>query len=497
MQFISQNLRHTNSCRSHWLISLIIFLLLIFCNICIPQIDDEQYEAKITFAQITDTHVFDAGARSMSPYIFSYRKQFASANENLKKVIWTLNSLGPDFVVNTGDFIDFFLPENPIYFLKYMEQIEAPVYYILGNHENHEPRSRSFWKTLLGFSNTYYSFNKPLETAEGEGKVIYHFIALDDNYFFPLSDTTILWDQQGQETEFGIDNVQLNWLRHDLAANRDKPTIILFHVPLKVGDTNNDGVYFIQNQYKWFTHQGDQSDHAVFDLIADNPQIKLIVTGHNHENVIEQLPSKYHSIPMVCTDALFENPDFYRIFNLFKDRIEICKTGSTEPEMVYRFPVIKSTKDQMFDQIQLNGFTSLLGGVTGTLCYYRSWGQTFTTGREANTIKEIQVKIRIMSDITRKPISMSIFDKIGGNVLSTAENKILLGKPIDEYWFSFKFDQKIKPETQYYFKMTTKENWDYYHVLGSPYNPYLTGQAYVDDAPLRQADLCFRIITEK
>ena len=91
-----------------------------------------------------------------------------------------------------------------------------------------------------------------------------------------------------------ISDTQLAWFRKRLEANRDQPTIVFFHAPLKGTFGKDDRRAGDQNYYA-------QPEEKIEGLIADNPQLFLWVSGHLH------LPA---------TNASFKSP-----VNLYQGRV--------------------------------------------------------------------------------------------------------------------------------------------------------------------------------
>ena len=79
----------------------------------------------------------------------------------------------------------------------------------------------------------------------------------------------------------GMSERQLAFFRSELEANRDTPTIVVFHGPLK--DT-------LKNYRRWINTPGfiAQPHEIIQDLLKQNPQVFLWVSGHTHTSPLEE-----------------------------------------------------------------------------------------------------------------------------------------------------------------------------------------------------------------
>lgn len=174
---------------------------------------------KFTFAFVTDTH---------AAY---YRR----AKEGVVKAYSAVADLKPALVIHGGDVIFDALKtsdENAVegQYKLYKSQlapvIKSPFYHTIGNHDvfawaapsDTDPIPPLYGKAMFKkyFGPTYYSFNY--------GRC--HFVVLDS-----IGRTKT---EAGETTYHGfIDDVQVEWLRKDLAAvGKEKPIIIVTHIPM-------------------------------------------------------------------------------------------------------------------------------------------------------------------------------------------------------------------------------------------------------------------------
>ena len=111
---------------------------------------------------------------------------------------------------------------------------------------------------------------------------------------------------------------QLEWLRAELDAHRQQPTIVFFHAPL-------DGTLRNYNRNANTANFVAQPSAIIREILSGNPQVFLWVSGHTHTspreesfasaiNVFDQRVANIHNADMkdravVWTNSLFLHPD--------------------------------------------------------------------------------------------------------------------------------------------------------------------------------------------
>ena len=172
-------------------------------------------------------------------------------------------------VVLLGDICEHFgTVEEYAYAKKFLSQLNKPFSPVVGNHEyiyednvpgKYVKASYSSRKKKLQRFRETFSLQEVFYSKRVEFYLLI-FLSTDGLYSNYLAE---------------ISGKQIEWLQSELGKNRDIPTIIFFHSPLKgtlmgsnepVGDDN-----FIAQPHR-----------KIHKIISENPQIFLWVSGHTH-----------------------------------------------------------------------------------------------------------------------------------------------------------------------------------------------------------------------
>lgn len=198
------------------------------------------------------------------------------APEGFQMAIDRVNALDPDFVITGGDLVDDVLSSSygradTLYELygELSKGFQMPLHNTMGNHEHYgysaqpevdpshpEYGDRMFEKRI---GKRYYSFDH-------QG---WHFMILDG----------IEKGEGNWGTYVGkVDEVQLEWIREDLAMqDPGTPIVVVTHIPLvSVYPQINNGPLYAENQSVLVTNQREVL--ACFR----NMNLKLVLQGHLH-----------------------------------------------------------------------------------------------------------------------------------------------------------------------------------------------------------------------
>lgn len=233
------------------------------------------------------------------------------AKEN---VIKTINSWPDvDMVVVLGDIcFELGTAEEYAYAKQFFSSLNKPTYFIVGNHDYiyedykdvkgkkkkgssvYRKSKLKLFKETFGLQEVYYS--------KRVGNYLLVFLSTDD----------LTSDYLAQ-----ISGQQLDWLRSELNKNKEVPTLIFFHSPLKgtllkYTDIINTDDFIAQPHKK------------LHEVILQNPQIFLWVSGHTHTpatnesfkheiNVYEKQVTNIHNTDInretIWTNSLYLYPD--------------------------------------------------------------------------------------------------------------------------------------------------------------------------------------------
>ena len=211
------------------------------------------------------------------------------------------------FIVNTGDLIDFISQKN----LDIAKEFNAKndVFTAAGNHEylvyiwddgdDYERRDRVRDAVKPCFTNDI-EFSVRIEHGV-------KFIAIDNSFH-------------------NIDPWQLDRFKEELAKD-DMPIILALHVPLYAPDMFEFQMAKLNYEFPaWLMcvpeelmreyhysetdyeeQKANESTKAFYDLILNTPEIKAIVTGHNHAHFVSQITPTLKQYMVDCTEGqIFE-----------------------------------------------------------------------------------------------------------------------------------------------------------------------------------------------
>jgi len=235
-------------------------------------------------AQITDLHIVAAGKMFHSP-----RRAIPAADPTwshidtgacLARAVATLNALTPrpDVTVITGDLTEHGSGEEYENLRTLLAPLEMPVYMILGNHDSREGLRRAFGGD--GY-------------LPADGFLHY---AIDDHPVRIIALDTHIPGAGGGE----LCTERLAWLDRTLAAERDKPTIVIMHHPP------------FETAIEHMDHAGLSNPEAFAAIIRENPQVERILCGHLHRTIDVRFagtvagtaPSAAHQLQMnLCPTA--------------------------------------------------------------------------------------------------------------------------------------------------------------------------------------------------
>ena len=262
-----------------------IFLLLI--AICIAFVIYPQYSMGKTlkFAHLTDLHTSHKTA-------ISGNRMHPNSFELTKDAINQVNEIPSlDFVVITGDGIDYPNTELLKELGENLATLNKPYYYAIGNHDVSVDYSKEKFIKNLSKTNPYKTFDKPYYSTVL--KKDFKIIVLN-----AASDTAIT-------TKGYIDEKQLKWFDEQLKESQDKVVLIFSHFP-------------IEEPFSSHSHRITNKDEI--DKILSKYSMPIaIFSGHYHVTRLMQKDNILH----VSTPSMIMYPNAFRVVTVhdYKDRV--------------------------------------------------------------------------------------------------------------------------------------------------------------------------------
>ena len=234
-------------------------------------IDEEPEE--FSFVQLTDIHIGKV-------------YNLINENEMLLDVIHYINEeVEPDFVLLSGDLVDWFNSRNKRNFFLELQEIivlcDSPIFTIPGNHERYEHRLLLLYNPFYDLSNYHLYINPLNDYAFEYGNM--NFLLLDSGYDYSRWEIKLnIWSPTPEgsgltntqmhliENELGNDEINQNIIMHHPAVN-DRDDYGLFSVPDTLPSGNEDCIAF--NREKFIEY-----------CLASN--VSLVLAGHTHNNKI-------------------------------------------------------------------------------------------------------------------------------------------------------------------------------------------------------------------
>ena len=196
-------------------------------------------------AQISDCHI----RSDESPF-----DQLVNSTETLERVVAHLMSsdITPDVLLATGDLTESGTKEEYSLLLELLAPVDIPVLPIPGNHDEGKQFREALESYLPGkLPQTHCSY-------------------VEDSYPVRLIglDTSLEGRHDGH-----FDDERFEWLEEQLHQSPDKPTVIFTHFPPFMS-----GIHFMDIS-------GLKDPERFCSLVEENPQVKLVTSGHLHRPI--------------------------------------------------------------------------------------------------------------------------------------------------------------------------------------------------------------------
>lgn len=316
---------------------VVILLCLAFTAYTVSRAEEKPKQAPaLTLIHVSDTHVCKLDG--LDSRFIEKRRHFGKGQEILKRFLNSVpRKAKADAVVITGDLVDFFeaqasngaMQSGQIEsFAKLVRSSPVPLWLTTGNHDlssywfegidflngrHNAQMARSAWiRKIPSFENgTWYSVVRRV------GTTTYRLIFLENGY------------QEGRVPGDLVDKTQLAWLNWQLARGKADTNILFMHIPLPVADTNGDGIRFNEPPAGWPFQ--DTYQNGLMKALNENPSIAAVIVGHQHRNVIEEMPFPAgHRIAQIQTGNLQMDPASWRMVRLTEDEISVSAPGSAD-----------------------------------------------------------------------------------------------------------------------------------------------------------------------
>jgi UDP-2,3-diacylglucosamine pyrophosphatase LpxH len=233
---------------------------------------------------LTDLHYADrppAGTRF-------YRETLVKLRECVRK----LNAMGPEFVIELGDFIDAAdTADVEIGYLKTVEaefaRLQSPRHYVLGNHCVWTLNKEQF------FSNC--AAQKPFYSFDAHGV---HVVVLDACY---RADGVPYGARNFDWTDTEIPPAEREWLREDLKAAKGRAVI------------------FVHQRLDVQTDYGVKSALAVRQILENSGKVLAVVQGHYHHNDYRHINGIHYCTLAAMIEGTGPEHNAFALMSVFKD----------------------------------------------------------------------------------------------------------------------------------------------------------------------------------
>jgi len=240
----------------------------------------------VRIALFADAHVHDTDSPSEGKVMTNYA-------ERLSAFVDAANAWPTDLAIELGDLVNGAFVMGPGYgdptripsiledALASLAGLQAPMHYVLGNHDLYD-LSKAEFLTAVGQEEAYYSFD-----LGG-----FHFVILDAEYNDPDESD---FDHVFMRVKCRIPVAELEWLANDLAQT-DLPTIVSIHQPLDAEfDPNAGGPPVVNNA-------------EVRQLLSDSGVVIAVFQGHDHTNVYAKIDGIHYVTFAAMVDHTVPGP---------------------------------------------------------------------------------------------------------------------------------------------------------------------------------------------
>ncbi|MGD9402579.1 MAG: metallophosphoesterase, partial [bacterium] len=240
-----------------------------------------------SFAIIADSHIRPYGYDSTY-----YIKANSISRELLANFVRDINDHLPrvDFVVHLGDVTDNGSVDEFEWAGSILDSLECPLYPVVGNHDNFQSDDKQAFKDCFGLDSTHYSFDY----------FDMHFIVIDCTL------------QPYVPPRVHCHAVERAWVEQDLAANPDKPTIVLSHYNMwERGWCATFDTTCHYQEYEGVAY--------LRQILEEAGNVVAVLNGHVHANRVEV----HNGIYYLDINATLVGRPSVRYFYVYQERIDV------------------------------------------------------------------------------------------------------------------------------------------------------------------------------
>lgn len=226
-----------------------------------------------TFVQLTDTHI---------------GKSYNIVNEKKKllQVITSINEqISPDFIVLTGDLVDWLHHRAPQAFFDSLTEVllkcQVPVFTLPGNHERYENRLLLLYAPFHNLTQYHRALNPLNDYVFEFGDM--NMIFLDSGYDYSRWEIKpMLWNPTPEAS--GLTNTQMYLLENEW-GNTQMHQIILMHHPA-VNEHDDRGLFALHDTLPSGNDDCIAMNRAAFIEYCKGNNVSLVLSGHTHVNKV-------------------------------------------------------------------------------------------------------------------------------------------------------------------------------------------------------------------
>lgn len=239
------------------------------------------------FATIADSHI-RIGSGDDPRYI----KANSISSDLLTCYVDDINAHTPpvDFVVHLGDLTDLADSVEFAVARSIFDSLEAPLYPVLGNHDNFKSDNKQRWKEFAGLDTTEYTFDY----------AGFHFIVIDctlDPYVPPY---------------VRCDSELRDWVAEDLFLHGSRPTFVLSH--FNMWEREWDAKFDTTRSYAEYEGMPE-----LRQTLEDAGNVLAVLNGHVHANRVEV----HNGIYYVDIGATLVGPPSIRYFYVYPNKVHV------------------------------------------------------------------------------------------------------------------------------------------------------------------------------